>query len=650
VHQLTRAEAAESRRAVIRGVVTCVWPDAGALVVQDATRGIYIDGVGFAEPAPRVGHLVEIEGVTGPGEFAPQLHARRVTILGRGELPPPIQATWDRLSNGSLDTQYAEIQGVVTSAPRTGGLTLLTPGGSLRVRVFDAGPTVLTGAAEYALVRLRGVVGASWDAATHRLRVGEICVFAPEVMIEEPPPADLFALPRKRVFELLQFDPLASALRPLRISGQVTHQRDAEVFLMDGTNGFRITLGEPVALAGGALVDVVGFPVWTGPSPGLREARVRVTGRDVPPPARFLTEENLFRLENDAVRARLQATLLNRTPDGRTLDLQAGLRRFVARLDASPGPPARIPPGSRLELAGTYAGVGAIPSPTAQFASFELLIGAPADIRVLARPSWWTWRRWLALVATLGAFLAGTLFWVRRLQRRVGDRTARLREEIRVREQAERQRALAQERARIARDLHDDLGSTLTEITMLATPGGGHGPGAGEEGRLGMIAHRSRILIHALDEIVWAVDSGRDTLASVAHYLAGYAEERLASGPVACRVQIPHSLPAHDVPGQVRHQLFLAVKEALNNALRHSGASEISFQLRLLAGLLVIEVGDNGRGFNPRASSAGDGLRNLDRRLRDLGGRCVIDSTPGRGTAITLELPLPAREPVESPP
>jgi signal transduction histidine kinase len=337
--------------------------------------------------------------------------------------------------------------------------------------------------------------------------------------------------------------------------------------------------------------------------------------------------------------------LLNQGADGRTLELQTHLRQFVARLDRSQGPLPPLPAGSRLELTGVSAGRGMALTPSAQFDSCELLLGSPADVRMLERPVWWTWWRWLGLVIVLAVVLAAALVWIRFLRQQVRERTARLREAIRVREHAEQQRVVVQERARIARDLHDDLGSTLTEITMLATPRtGSAGPDADAPERLGMIAQRSRTLVHALDEMVWAVDSRRDTLTSLARYLASYAEECLAHAQVACRIQIPRSFPDQPVPGQVRHQLLLAVKEALQNTVRHSGATEVLFSLRLMADRIAVAVSDNGRGFETSADAEGNGLRNLRDRLHSLGGRCEVDSAPGRGTTVSFVLPFPLPE------
>jgi signal transduction histidine kinase len=137
------------------------------------------------------------------------------------------------------------------------------------------------------------------------------------------------------------------------------------------------------------------------------------------------------------------------------------------------------------------------------------------------------------------------------------------------------------------------------------------------------------------------VDPERDTLASVARYLASYAEEYLAGLKIACRVQIPNSFPTQVFPGEVRHHLFLAVKEALNNAVRHGGASEILFRVKVLEDGLWILITDNGSGFDTVGRSNGNGLLNLRNRLEQLHGRCELQSAPGAGTTVSLQLPLP---------
>jgi len=659
VHRLTRAEAANAQPVRIRGVVTCSFPGFEAAVVEDATRGVYVDDwAPSLSHSPQVGDLVDVEGVTDPGQFAPRIHATRITRLGTAELPRPVHPYWDQLINGSLDTQFVEIEGIVTTV-RGARVTLLTHGGKINALVFDAnGGTneAVLKPYEGALVHLRGCLFASWDPVTHEVNVAEVRMFAPSVTVVEPAPTDPFTVPAKRVTDLLLFDPQASTLRRVKVSGQIVHEREGEYYAMAGTNGFRFIPKEAVPLGIGDLVEVVGFPNLTGPSPVLQEALAEKTGAAALPDARPLDADSLFRAENDARRVRVNAVLVNLSGDRRTLGLQAGLLRFVAHLDggdrstalaraspkASRAQDLNLPLGSRLELTGVYAGSGGNRTTRMDVANFELLLNSAADIRVLLRPPFWTLQRLLILVGALLGVLGLAFVWIWLLQHEVRQRTTQLRKEVHDREKAEQQRALAQERARIARDLHDDLGSSLTEISMLATASPGLKlPEAEAEERLETIAAKSRSLVYAVDEIVWAVDPDRDTLASVARYLASYTEEYLAGLKVACRVQIPNSFPDQVVSGEARHHLFLAVKEAINNSVRHGGASEINFRVRVEDDQLWVLITDNGSGFDTLDRSNGHGLSNLRTRLEQLHGRCELESSPGAGTTVSLRLPLP---------
>jgi signal transduction histidine kinase len=653
---LTRAEAAAGRRVLIHGVITCTLPEFKAGVVQDATGGIYFDlwNPPLGQPPP-MGELVEVEGTTDPGKFAPLIHATRMTRLGKSDLPEPVRPYWDQLINGSLDTLFVEIEGVITTV-RTEGVMLLTHGGKINALVFDInGATNGLSLKPYegALVRLRGCLFASWDPVTHQVKVSEVRMFGPAVTSVEPAPVDAFNVTPKRVADLLQFDPRASALRRVKVAGQIVQESEGEYYAMAGTNGFRFVPKEPVNLAVGDLAEIVGFPNLMGPSPILQEALARKSGEAPLPQPRLLDADNLFRVENDSTRVRVEAVLLNVSADQRTLELQEVLQRFTAHLAHDGGPVASrrapvsknldLPVGSRLELTGVYVGSGGNRTAGTEVANFDLLLNSAADIRVLVRAPFWSLQRLLILLGAMLGVLGLALIWIRLLHHKVQQRTTQLQKEVHDREKAEQQRALAQERGRIARDLHDDLGSSLTEIAMLATAGPGLNLPADETSeRMDAIAGKSRRLVHALDEIVWAVDPERDTLASAARYLASYAEEYLGGLKVACRVQIPNSFPEQVVSGEMRHHLFLAVKEALNNAVRHGGATEIVFRVRVEENRLWILITDNGIGFDTLARSSGNGLLNLRNRLEHLRGRCELESSPGAGTTVSLEMPLPA--------
>jgi signal transduction histidine kinase len=209
------------------------------------------------------------------------------------------------------------------------------------------------------------------------------------------------------------------------------------------------------------------------------------------------------------------------------------------------------------------------------------------------------------------------------------------------RERAERERALEEERARIARDLHDDLGASLTEITVLADTGM-RPPEPGEKmpGLFHSISMKSRQMVSALDAIVWAVDPEENSLQSLADYLAGFAGDYLTESGISCRFRIPVSFPAIRLDGQARHELFLVVKETLHNVVQHAGATEVEFRLAWEDRRLLITLADNGAGFDASTVRDGHGLKNFAERLGKLGGRCAIESRPGTGTKVEISLPL----------
>ena len=264
--------------------------------------------------------------------------------------------------------------------------------------------------------------------------------------------------------------------------------------------------------------------------------------------------------------------------------------------------------------------------------------GARLAFEVL--PYFWqtTWFHVLGGVATTLA--AGGVVWFdtrRRMRRRL--------------EKLERERAMERERARIAQDIHDDLGASLTHIAMLS--GSARGDLEMPESVvkiLNRIFDRTRELTRAMDEIVWAVNPRHDTLDSLANYLNRFAHDYLSAAEIRCRLDLPLHLPALPVTAEIRHNLFLGFKEALHNAVQHGAATEVRVDLKLEAEQLTLRVADDGRGFDSAAPVAGhtlagriahgNGLANMRRRLAEINGACAIHSEPGRGTTVTFTVPL----------
>ncbi len=208
--------------------------------------------------------------------------------------------------------------------------------------------------------------------------------------------------------------------------------------------------------------------------------------------------------------------------------------------------------------------------------------------------------------------------------------------------QTRAQKLLETERARIARDIHDDLGAALTQIVLQGEVAMTEFPQDSKAGvQFRELCERARAASHALDEVVWAVNSKRDTLRDFSSYLCKYAQAFLASTQIRCRLDVQPNLPAivFDLP--VRRGLLLAMKEALNNAAKHSHATEIFVRVYHADDEVVAVVEDNGRGFDA-ADLAGDrnGLSNMQQRLGELGGRCRIVSTPGAGCLVEFRMPL----------
>ncbi len=223
-------------------------------------------------------------------------------------------------------------------------------------------------------------------------------------------------------------------------------------------------------------------------------------------------------------------------------------------------------------------------------------------------------------------------------------------------EQLERQRALERERSRIARDIHDDLGASLTRITMLCQSVRGeiHGD-APVLGDVDQIYHTARDLTRAMDEIVWAVNPQHDTLDSLVTYLGRYAQNFLSTAGIRFRLDVPVHLPAWPLTSELRHNVFLALKEALNNVVKHAGATEARLSLEMVADGFALLLGDNGRGFavsRDQVSVSADGLRqrcgnglsNMQRRLEEIGGVCTWDSAPGEGTRVRFVLTVPQHQ------
>ncbi len=260
-----------------------------------------------------------------------------------------------------------------------------------------------------------------------------------------------------------------------------------------------------------------------------------------------------------------------------------------------------------------------------------------ASIAVIISPPFWVtwWFRIPAMMLLLG-IAAETVRYVekRKLMRRI--------------ERLELARALENERARISQDMHDEVGSSLSEISILGELARKKPEEA--EMYIQQISERAAEVIDSVSEIVWALNPSNDTLDSFVARVRRDAVKYLGLANISCRFAAPDVVPDLPLRAELRRNLFLAVKEALHNIVKHSAATEVSIAVKCMEDNLEILVSDNGKGFvlNDRLGT-GNGLRSMNKRIADVGATLRIDSTPGCGTLLAIQATLRSHRPTDLP-
>jgi ligand-binding sensor domain-containing protein/signal transduction histidine kinase len=247
-------------------------------------------------------------------------------------------------------------------------------------------------------------------------------------------------------------------------------------------------------------------------------------------------------------------------------------------------------------------------------------------------PFWRTW--WFLILSTLLllGMIVGSVHYVS---------TQRLQRQLAALRQKE---ALEKERARIARDIHDQVGASLTQLSLLGELVEGDKNHPEEvEGHARQIEQTALETTRALDEIVWTVNPSNDTLDGLITYVCKYAQDYLAVAGLRYRLEAPPQLPGTPITPELRHNVFLASKEAITNVVRHAQATAVSLRLRLEPASFSLEIEDNGRGLaglDPKAAQTRNGLRNMRKRMEDIGGSFHMGPAPERGTIIRLTAPI----------
>jgi signal transduction histidine kinase len=635
IRRLTAEQAAHTYQIRIRGVITEDVP-APDFFVQDSTAGIYVEGSHSPVFEHHLGDLVEIEGVTGPGKFAPVIREQTFRVLGKGPLPKGKLYSFSDLADGQLDSQWVQVRGIVRSAAidrtswqeTTLALRVTSGSGEFGVRVpiqqeqdFSAwvGREVL----------IEGVCGSLF---TSQRQLSGILFYVPRLsFIKMEAPA------REMPFSaLLQFAPGERARRRVGVRGVVAYQQLGNaLFLQSEGKGLRVLTQQDTPLQPGDVVEVFGSPTMGESAPVLADAIFHRIGHGgVPAPVSFNLD--LPWEEYDGALVTTDATLLGRQPQNGGLRLMLRSAEYLFEADIASGtdvPLQSVPLNSQVRITGIClvrsGGLWSVPQ------SFRILLRSPADIAVLRAPSWWNFRHAMWLLGIMATVLLIVLAWVVILG-------GRLREQMAIIRQKLRSGAVLEERDRIARELHDTLEQELAGITMqldLASDCFDEVPRVAREA----VDTARRMSRHSMVEARRSVWDLRCHLLENGDLVSALTE---IVRPLAPQDKVEMSVKISGtpvrLPAPVEMNLLRIGQEAVANAVKHGGSRHITIELQYAPESVRLFVKDDGCGFAPEeALSTGHfGLLDMRERAQSIGCHLEIESASGHGTRLTVVAPI----------
>jgi signal transduction histidine kinase len=621
--------------------------DKDCLFVQEGNAGMFVSLENFAYHNPlKVGQLLDLGGALRTDKSLPIITPLVFTEIGWRALPAantdPIQVPLA----GDRDGKWTELQGVVHGVNSNGTITVMGPGESVSVWLGQTRSNELSRYID-AKLRLWGVLSLSTFPSPMLLVPSRSFV-----EVDEPAAPDAFSSPVRSVADLKLETADPSLLHRVKVIGEVTLQDAEWFFVQDGTGGIRVqtTAGSPVKI--GQPVEVVGFPITRGLTRILSDAAVRTSASfsGVKPSRLDLTEGLPVRQNGSLIQA--EATLLKATTIGNSqiVELQREGRVFTSTLLAEHGRLAKVAPGSQIEITGvcdtesTALPLGTTAKEKAALASLNIWLRSPGDLKVLSGPPWWTWKRTALLISTLSTIMAAALLWVYFLRRRLQKQKA-----LQLAFSQQVLKRLEDERRRIAANLHDGLGQVLLAIRNQALLAMQRSP-------------QENGVRQRLEEISGATSQALDEVRQITHGLRPYQLNRLGLtqairailNQVSSDSQIVFANRVDDMDHVFDEDseihVYRIVQEAINNVIKHSAATEAAVVIKNRTQIVSLSIRDNGKGFDPASTSASDpsalgyGLSGIAERVRILGGTLTVDSRPGRGTNLTIEIPVTDRK------
>jgi signal transduction histidine kinase len=653
IRNLSVADASNHLAVQLRGVVVTEAGPVGnrAVVIADETAGVYVLGATNSFAGVHRGDLLEVAGVTDPGEFAPIVLAKTIRYLGTGPLPKPRPVTFEQMIAGSMDGQLVEVSGVVRSwapitAPNEFGIwhmELAVGGGRLTVSSNREHPP---GVEQDAEVRVQGTCFSQFNA---RRQVLSPLVFISRdvtVQIEKPAPPDPFASPVRPVSTLLQFSPSADYQHRVHVRGVVTHQQPGVLlWLRDHESGLRVLTRQDERLKAGDEIDVVGYLHYGEEVPVLEDAVFRRRGGGpAPQPVALKFAEAAFDHEEDLISIEALLTEIQPVLDGWSFTFQkdgatfkAVLRKLMIERGAG-----SWQVGSRIRVSGMCSVISDDSRPVISGVwrprSFQILLRSPDDLIVLAPPAWWTPSHIILVFGVVACASILVTALVMLAARR------RLREQAVQRAMAETEfAAILSERNRVAREIHDTLAQGLAATSVQLALAKKNVNGASEA-----LGHH----LEAAHELVReSLSEARDSIWNMrAHILesrdlAGALGEILKQRCDGTGIETNVEVSGHSrrFAPATENNLLRIGQEAIFNATKYAKAKRITVKLDFGAREFRLVVNDDGCGFDashPPTAAGGFGLMAMRERATELKGELRVNSDSAHGTEIIFTMPL----------